>query len=103
MSDKELTARINVLEAKVTMLYTLRKEEREKREEREKKEERERRDEALALVPDNRVDGNGIRIADLEAVDDELANKVKEDRKWTYDDTHSYSDLFPADPGDDAQ
>ena len=28
--------------------------------------------EALALVPDNRVDGNGIRIADLEAVDDEL-------------------------------
>ena len=29
--------------------------------------------EAEALVPDNRVDGNGIRIADLEAVDDELA------------------------------
>jgi len=30
-------------------------------------------EEAEELVPDNRVDGNGIRIADLEAVDDEFA------------------------------
>tara|TARA_R100000963_G_C4601585_1_gene75094 strand:+ start:349 stop:660 length:312 start_codon:yes stop_codon:yes gene_type:complete len=37
--------------------------------------------EALALVPDNRVDGNGIHLADLEAVDDELANKVEEGMK----------------------
>jgi|3_EtaG_2_1085321.scaffolds.fasta_scaffold63336_2 hypothetical protein len=29
-------------------------------------------DEAEALIPDNRVDGNGIRIADLEAVEDDL-------------------------------
>ena len=29
-------------------------------------------EEVKALVPDNRVDGNGIRIADLEAVEDDL-------------------------------
>mgnify|MGYP003137381423 CR=1 FL=1 len=53
--------------------------------------------EALALVPDNRVDGNGIRLADLEAVDDELANKVEEPRGYRI------GDVFPADPGDDRQ
>lgn len=31
-------------------------------------------DEAAALIPDNRVDGNGIRIADLEAVEGEYGN-----------------------------
>lgn len=36
-------------------------------------------EEAESLVPDNRVDGNGIRIADLEAVDEELTGRACEE------------------------
>ena len=35
--------------------------------------------EAEEITPDNRTDGNGIRIADLEAVDDELTGRACEE------------------------
>jgi len=71
MNDNELQARIETLEAKFAYLLGLQKTLPFLPEKW--------RDEALALVPDNRVDGNGIRLADLEAVDDELTGRACEE------------------------